>query len=55
MEFISYDQSGVKGNRGVTGVKKVISLNTLLLQIKGYGHVTNVYESAWHDLQKLWV
>ena len=35
------------GSFGVTGVKNVISLKTLLLlQITGYGHVTNIYASA---------
>ena len=53
---LSYNQLGVKGHVGVTGVKKVISLKTLLLlQITGYGHVTHVHASAWPLLQKLWV
>ena len=41
---------------GVTEVKKVISLKTLLLlHMTGYGHVTHVHASAWPLLQKLWV
>ena len=39
MAFIAYDQTGVKGHTGVTGVKKV-------LQITEYGHVTHVYALA---------
>ena len=54
MAFMSYDQSGIKGHIGVTGVKKVISLKTLLLlQITGYSHVTHVHASAWPPLRKL--
>ena len=54
--FMWHDQIRVKGHVGVTGVKKVISLKTLLLlQIIGYGHVTHVHASAWPPLQKLWV
>ena len=53
---LSYNQLGVKGHVGVTGVKKVISLKTLLLlQITGYSHVTHVHASAWPLLQNLWV
>ena len=52
--FMSYDQTGVKGHIGVTGVKKVISLKMLLLlQITGYDQMTHVYTSAWPPLQKL--
>ena len=54
MAFMSYDQNGVKGHVGVTGVKKVKNSKTLLLlQITGYDHVTHVYASAWPPLQKL--
>ena len=54
MAFMSYDQNGVKGHVGVTGVKKVKnSKMLLLLQITGYDHVTHVYASAWPPLQKL--
>ena len=54
MAFMSYDQNGVKGHVGVTGVKKVKNSKTLLLlQITGYDHVTHVYASAWPLLQKL--
>ena len=53
---LSYNQLGVKCHVGVTGVKKVISLKTLLLlQITGYSHVTHVHASAWPLLQNLWV
>ena len=55
MEFMSYDQSGVKGHVGVTGIKKVKNSKTLLLQITGYDHVTQVYASTWPPLQNLWV
>ena len=56
MTFMSYDQSGLKGYVGVTGVKKVKTSKTLLLlQITGYDHVTHVYASTWPPLQKLWV
>ena len=52
--FMSYDQIGVKGHVGVTGVKKVKNSKTLLLlQITVYGHVTHVYAYAWPPLQKL--
>ena len=54
MAFMSYDQSGVKGHVGVTGVKKFKNSKTLLLlQNTGYGHVTHVYASAWPPLQIL--
>ena len=54
MAFMSYEQNGVKGHVGVTGVKKVKNSKTLLLlQITGYDHVTHVYATAWHPLQKL--
>ena len=54
MAFMSYDQNGVKGHVGVTGVKKVKnSKMLLLLQITGYDHMTHVYASAWPPLQKL--
>ena len=47
MAFVSYDQSGVKGHVGVTGVKKVKNSKTLLLlQITGYDQVTHVYAST---------
>ena len=50
---MSYDQIGVKGHVGVTGVKKVKNSKMLLLQITGFGHVTHVYAYAWLPLQKL--
>ena len=53
MAFTSYDQNGVKGHVGVTGVKKVKNPKTPLLQITGYDHVTHVYASAWQLLQKI--
>ena len=54
MAFMSYDQNGVKGHVGVTGVKKVKNSKTLLLlQITWYDHVTHVYASTWPPLQKL--
>ena len=54
MAFMSYDQSGVKGHEGVTGVKKVKNSKTLLLlQITWYGHVTHVYASAWPPSTKV--
>ena len=49
--FMSYDQIGVKGHIGVTGVKN--SKTLLLLQTTGYGHMTHVYTYAWPPLQKL--
>ena len=39
-------QFDLKGHVGVTGVKKVKNLKTVLLQITGYGRVTHVYASA---------
>ena len=45
--YKSYQQFDLKGHVGVTEVKKVKNLKTLLLlQITGYGHVTHVYASA---------
>ena len=49
----SYDQIGVKGHIGVTGVKNVKNSKMLpLLQITGYGHVTHVYMHMLDPLYK---
>ena len=57
ISFMSYDQTGVKGHVGVTGVKKVIFTKnaTPPTYYVAWSCDLNVHDRSWPPLQKLWV